>query len=701
MPLSRAIQNSLERADFAAVEDDWLAHLGQDPADLDYFVGVARALVGTAEEERARFLLELLDEQLREHGLWAVRLKLLQRAGSILHPPEALHPSILETLGRIYGARPTYAGLAEAVGLHRAAHDIPKTWEKVERLAGLLALDVGAVVTMEGRGAGRVVEANLGLESFKVAFERQPPLTVGFKAAPKLLKPLPPGHVLRRKLEEPEALAALTPPELLRVTLESYDRPLTAGEIREVLAGVVAEAQWTSWWSAARKHPQVVAGGAGRQTYRWAETSDHALAAAWTAFAAAEPRRKLELLRREGARDPELRGRMVEELVALGDEVAAQDPGLAFEIWFALERSGGAPAGLAWEPDALLAAGAGGAGGTSNDLTRLLSGIEDRLLRERAYAMARERRADWPAVYRDALAFEADPRALDLLADGLANAGDPAAARELERFTDGLLAQPHRQPAAFTWLAERAARDEALRSRNPLRLLQQILGMVLRDEFAPFRLRLIALAESGATLPRLLAHLAEEQAPQAEEAVHRAAGLEPYQREQLTNALQLRFASVRRETAAPLYATRAAIEAKRAELQQLLSIEIPANRKAIEEARALGDLRENFEYKAARQRHEYLNARAAALNGELARVRPIEPATGATTEVRIGTRVTLRGETGDRVLIILGPWESRPEEDVISYESDLARELLGKKPGDEIALGGPAYRIVAIESYGA
>lgn len=694
MTLPRTVQNSLARADFAAIEDDWLAHLGQDPGDLDYFVGVARALVGTAEEERSRFLLEVLDEQLGERGLWPVRLKLLRRAGSIRHPPEALHPAILDTLGRLYGTRPTYPGLVESVGLHRAAHDIPKTWEKVERLEALLALDVGAVVTMEGKGAGRVVEANLGLESFKVAFERQPPITVGFKAAPKLLKALAPGHVLRRKLEEPEALVALSPPQLLRVTLESWDRALTAGEIRDALAGVVAEAQWTSWWAAARKHPQVVAGGAGRQTYRWAESSGSAVAAAWENFAAAEPRRKLELLRREGARDAEHRRRMVDDLVALGDRVARAEPGLAFEIWFALERSGGAPAGLAWEPEALL-----GGGG---DLTRLLAGIEDRLLRERAYAMVRERRADWPAVFRDALTSEADPRALDLLADGLLRSGDTTAVRELERFLDILLAQPHRQPAAFVWLAERAARDDWMRGRNALRLLQQILGMVLRDEFAPFRLRLIELAESGGTLPRLLTHLTEEQALQAEEAVHRAAGLEPYHREQLQNALQLRFASLRRNEAVPLYATHAAIAGKRAELHHLLAAEIPANRKAIAEARAMGDLRENFEYKAARQRHEYLNDRAAALNAELARVRPIEPGGGEVTEVRIGTRVTLRGAgpAAERVLTILGPWESRPEEDVISYESDLGKELLGKKPGDEVSLGGSPFRITAIEAHG-
>jgi transcription elongation GreA/GreB family factor len=687
MAISRDIQGHLEKRDFDAVETDWLAHLGQDPTDLDYFVGVARALTGSGEEERARFLLEMLDEQLRA-GRWETRRKLLQRAGSLLLPPEALHPAIVATLKELYGGRSTFTALAQAVGLHRAPHDIPKTWEKVERLIGLLAFDVGSVVAMEGKGVGRVVEANLGLESFKVDFERNRGLMVGFKAAPKLLRPLPPGHVLRRKLEEPAALAALAPPELLQVVLQSYDRPLTAGEIRDILAGVVSEAQWTSWWGAARKHPQVLAAGGGaRQTYTWAESSGDAQESIWKAFARAEPRRKVELLKREGARHETLRERMAADLARVAGEAAERDPGLAFEIWFALERAGGAPPGVAWEPDALLA---------SRDLGRLFAGIEDRLLRERAYAMVRERRDDWPAVFRDTLARETDPRALDVLADGLVQ----GAPRELERYLDGLLAQPHRNPAAFTWLAERAAVDEALRARNPLRLLQQILGAATRDEFAPFRLRLLALAESGGTVPRLLAHLSADQAAQADDAVHRASALEPFQREQLANALQLRFQSLRRETGPPaLYATPPAIEAKRAELHQIMTQEVPANRKAIAEARAMGDLRENFEYKSARQRHEYLNARAAALNSELARVRPIDTAGMDTSEVRIGTRVVLANGSARRTLTILGPWESKPEEDVISYESDLAKALLGKAVGAELAIAGESWRVAAIEPY--
>jgi transcription elongation GreA/GreB family factor len=693
MAITRTIQHQLAKGDFEAVENEWLSRLEAEPTDLDYFTGVARALAGNGEEKRARLLLEMLDEQLRE-GRWAARLELLRRVGTLLLPPDKVHPAIVSTLNKLYGDRSTFKGLAEASGLNRATHDLPKTWEKVERLESLLAFDVGTVVAMEGKGVGRVVEANLGLESFKVDFERHRGLMVGFKAAGKLLRPLRVDHVLRRKLEDPASLKAATPPELLRITLQSFDRPLTAGEIREVLAGIVGEAQWTSWWSAARKHPQLLAGGKGqssaRQTYTWAASSGHAQDSVWKAFDRAEPRRKLELLRREGARDRELRDRMAADLVEIAEDAAEDEPGLAWEIWFGLERSGGVPEDLlrlSWAPEALLAA---------RELGRLFEGIDERLLRERAYLMVREKRADWPAVYREALARETEPRALDTLAGGL-TVGAP---RELERFIDSLLAQPHRQPAAFAWLAERAAVDEEIRSRNPLRLLQQILGSLNRDEFATFRQRLLVLAESGSTVPRLLAHLVEDQAVQAEEAVRRAAALEPYQREQLLAALELRFQSLRRNVAVTLYATPEAIEAKRAELQGILSADIPANRKAIAEARAMGDLRENFEYKAARQRHEYLNSRATSLNADLSRVRPIDPAGMDLSVVRIGARAHLAGTGGrERVITLLGPWESRPEADVLSYESDLGKQLIDKPVGAAIELGGETWTITAITPY--
>ncbi|HSL83877.1 MAG TPA: GreA/GreB family elongation factor [Thermoanaerobaculia bacterium] len=156
-----------------------------------------------------------------------------------------------------------------------------------------------------------------------------------------------------------------------------------------------------------------------------------------------------------------------------------------------------------------------------------------------------------------------------------------------------------------------------------------------------------------------------------------------------------------------IYSTPEAIEARRRELRDLVRREIPANRKAIEEARALGDLRENFEYKAARQRHEYLSSRQAQLERDLGLARPIDAAKVDPSQVRIGTRVDLAEVAGAdaggggrrRTITILGPWDSKPEEDVLAYESDLAKALLGKSPGDEVDTGDATWEVREIRRY--
>src|SRR5260370_17704028 len=91
----------------------------------------------------------------------------------------------------------------------------------------------------------------------------------------------------------------------------------------------------------------------------------------------------------------------------------------------------------------------------------------------------------------------------------------------------------------------------------------------------------------------------------------------------------------------PIYATAESLTQKRAELEHLLKVEIPANKKAIQVAREMGDLSENFEYKSARQRDEYLSARVGKLQTELSNVRFVDPATVDTSAGRVATKFAL------------------------------------------------------------
>ncbi len=66
--------------------------------------------------------------------------------------------------------------------------------------------------------------------------------------------------------------------------------------------------------------------------------------------------------------------------------------------------------------------------------------------------------------------------------------------------------------------------------------------------------------------------------------------------------------------------------------------------------------------------------------------------------MRAGCRLELEGEGEERrTLTILGPWESQPENDIISYESDLAQQIQGKSVGDTVEIAGKSFRVAKIE----
>lgn len=675
-----------------------MAHLEAHPDDIEHFVTVSRAMDKAGQSERARVLLEMVDDGLSQNGLWNRRLDLLREIGLTLFEPKKLHPTILKCLQSLHGTKPSYDEMVEKVGLKRATEDIPKTWKKVERLTTLLELDIDTVVYLEGQGAGVVTEVNMQLDSFNIKL-RERSIRVGFGGAAKLLTPLEPDHVLRRILEQPDELIRLRdedPSELLHVVLESFPDPLTGADVRQHLAGVVDEKQWSRWWAKARKHPQVVAAPGGRRAYTWAESAQHAHGAVWSSFDDADPRGKLDLLRQNAGRDDVLKGRMTKGLIQEAEKSKVASPGLAAEIWFGIEKWGLIPEDAAWEPDWSPRAQIGHAAEDA-DLRPIFAGILDRTFRERAYEIARETRSNWPELFAEVVWQESDPKALDRLTKDLRGRNEDL----FGSFFDLLVSQPHKHPAGFTWLAERAGAEPSWMERNPIRLFRQILRCLPDDSFAPFKTRLEPLAESGGTLPRLLGHLDEEGAKAALHTLEKSHGLADYQRKPLITAIHLRFPHLREDEEVPLYALAASIDAKHEELRVLAEEEIPTNRRAIETARELGDLRENFEYKSARQRHEYLSARAQQLDNDLKRARPIDPSTVTGKEIVIGSKVSFEGEGGaTKEITILGPWESKPEENILSNQSEMAQGLLGSKLGSEVKIAGQKWKVAAIEPYG-
>jgi transcription elongation factor GreA len=137
--------------------------------------------------------------------------------------------------------------------------------------------------------------------------------------------------------------------------------------------------------------------------------------------------------------------------------------------------------------------------------------------------------------------------------------------------------------------------------------------------------------------------------------------------------------------------TREGYEALKKELENLKRVERPQNIKAIEEARAHGDLSENAEFEAAKDRQGFIEGRIGELGFKLANADVIDPDKLPKDRAVFGTRVLLENiDTGEEVEYqLVGPDESDIVKGRISVSSPLGRAILGKKPGDELTLEVP------------
>jgi transcription elongation factor GreA len=127
------------------------------------------------------------------------------------------------------------------------------------------------------------------------------------------------------------------------------------------------------------------------------------------------------------------------------------------------------------------------------------------------------------------------------------------------------------------------------------------------------------------------------------------------------------------------------------ELKHLMTVERPTIVKAIEVARGHGDLSENADYSAAKERQGFIEGRIQDINGKLARAQVIDPSTIKSDKIVFGaTVVVLETETDKKLTYqIVGVDEADIKSGKVGITSPIARALIGKSEGDEVVVHAP------------
>lgn len=149
-----------------------------------------------------------------------------------------------------------------------------------------------------------------------------------------------------------------------------------------------------------------------------------------------------------------------------------------------------------------------------------------------------------------------------------------------------------------------------------------------------------------------------------------------------------KFHATEEKSSAPkgMLVTKAKYDEKVALIDKMQNVDIPAIAKEVAEAKEKGDLKENAEYIAAKEAQHKLGNDLKRFQEEMSRATLFDPTTATTSMISFGTAVTLTDKNSgkDETYTILGPWESDPDNGIISYMSPFGNAILDRKAGEEL-----------------
>ncbi len=538
------------------------------------------------------------------------------------------------------------------------------------------------------------------------------------------LQILPANHLLVRKQTEPEVITKLIandPAQLLVEGLQSYpNNAATAIEIEITLAQVLGEEKFKKWWSTAKKaiakDPRIAVPAKKTECYILRETpvsAEDEIIEQFNGTRSARRRIALaeDLVAASGSK--EVKGDLKAILAGLAESVkdsnqldAAERLYGAFVRDALAKQVGVDPATLVPSQSELIA--------NVRDLVDIAEKIPVQF-QGRFLDLIKDTH---PIEYRDAaftlLKTSQGKFTTECINFLVENGHADELATALKRWQ---IEQNLRAPVLL-WIVKNRHSKKFAKLLNDLitpRLLSAIFFAIDYEALQAASARRIPLGDILSEDTDLIADLLSTADPETARDLANALMLNQGFEELTKKSLLARFIKIfpgiqsivakeAESNEEQILVSRPSYEAKRIEYETIVSKKIPDNSKAIATAREHGDLKENSEYKMAKQDQTVLMAQKGQLEKELSRARITDFKEATTEQISVGSIVEVTATGGKQVkYTLLGAWDSVPEKNILSYKTPLGLALLGKKAGDvvkvKIGSSEEAYTVKSIGRY--
>ena len=707
---------------FDALEAEWMRRLDPPPEDLSELFGLAEYMVRRQFAEQAALLLWSLVTAVAQKSPPARALESALRAATIVPAAATLREEALTLYRRAHPDVPELPAILEAADLRRTK-DIPAA---VRMIDSCLRMRPGTyVIHIRSRRVGKVERFQDG--RFDIASEgtRQslaPAEVLGW------WEPLDGEDFRALAAFEPERLRALAqsdPARLVEMALRVYSGRMDFKQLKFMLIpAVIPQARWSAWWNSVkvplRRAPRIEIGPGTQPAVSirqgaasYADTIRVAFRDAPNAF---ERARQVIAWLAEIAAGHGGDATLAADLAAGCMETAKAAPDAASRLAL-LSAASVLHEHFAETPDP--AAQFRETLAALTDVAPAVKAIEGEDLTRLALDCARKAAPERGAE----LLAQAFPGGSLRLCEWIAKELNGIGRTDLLRAAaERTLAAPDLFPEAYGWVWRWALGGEpAAQGLDGDAITVTLLALMGRLARVPKHVerqtelrqalgKLRNMVSSGdyRLTREVIARSNLELARRFHEAIRNNDGITDDSRHELLAALHERHPEEFLEKKplwddGMIHTSEEGLAKRHAEMEKIVNEEMPRNAQAIGKAASLGDLRENWEYKAALEERDRLVERAGRVRQDLNLARVLDTDLITGDEVNIATAVTLREVNGGamRRVSFVGPWDADIAQGIYSYQAPLSQRFMGHKVGDRVSatLGDheAEYEIVKIE----
>jgi transcription elongation factor GreA-like protein/transcription elongation GreA/GreB family factor len=709
-------QTQINRRDFPKFLQLWEEYCTSDPVDIEEFSQLLQAIKSS---ELAKLFGQIVEtalpmwETIPDKNDSFLIMKLLIDLQQTNSP--TLYNIAISLLKQKYGHDPKYEDRLRLAGI-RTSDNFQGALSNYELLAHLAK---GKFVYHSGGwGTGEIVDVSFLREQITIEFENVPGKKhLSLANAFKVLAPLADESFLARRFGDPDALekeAKEDPLSVIKLLLSDLG-PKTSSELKDELCGlVIPEEDWTKWWQTVRaklkKDTMIEAPETVRDLFKLRKTEvrhedrlikaissttdpTEILTTAYT-FARDFPsvlkdahiksmlREKLLFLIADHALNA---GHSLQAHIFLEDYLAHQFPEKTLEKLIQSDL----------------------------DFEAVLDTIDLAGLKKRVLTLVRQSRKDWPDIFLKMLFSNQQSTLRDYLCKEL----NQEHREMLEKKLQTLLKAPQMNPEMFIWyfqlLISKGHETLPFGTKEGIgKWFEGLLILLHQLEFKPEARDLskkIYMMISGKRYALVRQILEGSSLPFAEEFLLLASKAQTFTESEqkiLRSLAAVIHPSLGKKSAKHphfdshvIWTTEGGFFRIQERVREIGTTEIVANAREIEAARALGDLRENSEYKFALEKRSRLQSELKALSEQLGRARIITKVDVSADEVSIGSIVELIDSKNNALkYTILGPWDADPDQNILSLQSKFVQTMLGCKKDDKFNFRDEEYQVISLKT---